>query len=334
MTSPVSGLVQTIIQLKELQQRDEAAALAREQFGLTRAMSQEQAIGHFQDVLGNLSDPKALLPHVGEFAARTGFTPEALTTIINKTAPSVQTTLAGKVAKGSGAVPDDVSAFKALAGILPSEMDKSDLMRTVFGGSTQYLHDMSDEERKDFLHGVLQNVGTGQSVGEAAVSAAMARMAPEELSQAAKVGAKIAPSAGEDIQRQLGFQRLQLDKATALSDSALRELQIRAMMAENQGKLTGATLQMANELVQKRDQWLQFVSKGIATATPEGKKVYRDQLNAYNQQLRAIAPGLYGPTGTIPLTDIGENETTSATSFGDFMGAWLKGKAGGLTDKK
>jgi hypothetical protein len=344
MTAPgggVSGLINTIVTLKTLQQRDEAARLAREEFGLQQNMSQEEAVAHLQNILSNTQDPTSLLPHVDEFAKRTGFSVPALETIIKQASPSLATTAGGVVARGvkrAGPQLEDVSAYTNIAHTMPGAVSEDEFNKLLFGEKSTLLQNLGQKDKEDLLREAMSKSLTGMSLGEAAIDAIIPKLPKEQLQQAALIGAKLAPSATELAQIKLGLMENEIRSNTASSEDAYRTMMAKAAMIEANARMKAEDPQrfkLTQDLLKQRDQYLQYLGGGAnKTSTPEGRVINAQQVNAYNEMLRQIAPELYGPNGKIPLKDVTIEQdkkgnvkpstTTTTSPFLDWMGRRLQ----------
>jgi hypothetical protein len=334
-TSPVSGLIQTIFGLREIQQRDEAQRLAREQlksqqteFGQSFGLQQQQAgvanaathenqVTELSKLLQQSQDPKQFLPHLEELSHNTGMSQDLLKTLINQTVPSVETTKAGVVSKGAAGLTAEqqtAATTQNLAGMSPGGIAKDALDAHFIPAARSVYDSLKPDAKANFDKGVLQKVATGQSLREAALDVAFDHLSPADKTQAAKIGAQLAPGASEDAQIRLGWANLRLQDRKITSDSANDLLRIQAMMMEAKNKLKGDQLDKVNQVLKDMSQFEQYLGNSSSTFTADGKVRNDATLNAYQEQLRQLAPEIYGPNGTIPLKPLPLDKDMTTTS--------------------
>jgi hypothetical protein len=323
-TSPVSGLIQTIFGLREIQQRDEAQRLAREQlksqqteFGQSFGLQQQQAgvanaathenqVSELSKLFQNSQDPKQFLPHLDELSHNTGFSTDFLKTLINQTLPIC--------AAGLTAEQQTAATTQNLAGMSPGGIAKDALDAHFIPAARSVYDSLKPDAKANFDKGVLQKVATGQSLREAALDVAFDHLSPADKTQAAKIGAQLAPGASEDAQIRLGWANLRLQDRKITSDSANDLLRIQAMMMEAKNKLKGDQLDKVNQVLKDMSQFEQYLGNSSSTFTAEGKVRNDATLNAYQEQLRQLAPEIYGPNGTIPLKPLPLDKDMTTTS--------------------
>lgn len=309
MSKSVQGMIQTIATLKQLQLAEQAQTLAREQFGVGQQNQQNQSLMGFQNLLQGSANPTQLESIIPQFAgARTGLDESALSTIAQNTMP--------QAAHG--------------AQKLPGEIAEDNLKRLLYSHTTQYLNELSPEERQPIVASTLQHVASGQDVGSAASSAAMAdffQRAPKELrDQIIAIGKGLAPSASDDAQLRLGWAKYRADVQQATASLANDTLRTQAALQTAAKTLDAQAFKTANDLVDQRAHLLENMTKSSATATAEGIRTNAEQLNAFNEQLRQAAPGIFGKGGTHPLTDLKPDQTTNATGLLPFLSNYLTGR--------
>jgi hypothetical protein len=319
MPTPISEVVRTIVSLRQLQLQEAAQQLARHQ-------GEVSAQSSFSSMLPGLDDPNALLPHLSQFAQTTGLPEDVLQTIVQHTPASSSTTKSRAVQTGAaelGGGADQTSALVDLTGLTPGVYATDQLRRQLSQGASEYYGSLRPAERDAFHAGVLQNIATGQDVGTAATSTAVAdfmnRASPEVKDQIIKIGKGLAPSASEDAQLQLGFANYRNNMRATEANIANESLRTQAALAEARAKLSGKAFDDANTLLEKRDALLQNMVKTSATLTPAGVQTLSETINAYNEQLRRIAPDIYGPSGTVPLSDFPKNTLPGMTGVGEFL---------------
>lgn len=322
----IQGLVQTIVSLRQLQLQQAAQDLARRQ-------QQASGITSFQNVAQNTADPSQLSSLLPQFSQTYGVGQDVLGGILAGTPPSQAATRSRAVESGAkqlGGSQDVAAATAELSGLTPGAAARDRLMASIFGGTGDYYSGLPAESQRGFQEGVLQQVTTGQDIGSAAMSSAAAdfmKRAPQATKdRIVEIGRGLAPSAPEAVQQQLGWANYRLSQRTNEMQLALEELRVRGSLTQAQSQLDKGAFQEVNDLIDKRSELLQKMSSTSATMTDYGVQAYVDQFNAYNQQLRAAAPEIYGPQGTHPLQDLPKGATAGARGFPEFLGAYLQGK--------
>lgn len=318
MSGGAQQLIQTILTIRGLQQQDAAAALAREQFGLAKAATGEQMLGHIGALASSLPDPKVLLPHIESIASRTGLDPETLQTIFSNATPTESVTKSKVLARGvesAGTALDQPAAYSNLVGAQPGQLEMDDLNKLIFQGAHQYIGALPPEQRKTFNAGVATKVGMGQTLGEALNDEIFSHLPKDQQAEAIRIGKGLAPNAGEIIQARLGAGNLALQQNVAAANAAYQTMQASAAMAEANARLQGKQKDDAIQLIKQIADFQQFLTKNSGTFTEEGQLQHTASLNAMYKELQKIDPhigSLYEPVDiTKPL---------SATSpFGAFM---------------
>lgn len=305
--SPTSQLVQTIFNLKELQLRQQAAALAQQQFGLQQEQvhanigaTHEAQVAQLGQILQQTQDPQALLEHVPELSQQTGYSEGLLKTLIQNTKPSVETTKAGVVSRGvasAGAALEQPAAYAATVGALPGQVSADATQKELMDHATEYYKSLQPAQRQQFDQEVLQRSANGQTPGQAAIDMAIAGLPKDKLRLAAEVGAQIAPSAAQDAQIRLGYAQVRQREREITAESADRRAALYAGLAKAQqeGKDKGMT--EVNKILHDMSQFEMDAQKNSSTFTREGKLQYNAQINAYIEQLKQAAPQIYGPGG-------------------------------------
>lgn len=320
MTAPSGAqqLIQTILTIRGLQQQDATLALAREQFGLTKAATGEQMLGHIGALASSLPDPKVLLPHIDSIAGRTGLDPETLRTIFSSAVPGEAVTKSDVVARGAkaaGPAIEQPAAYAGLVGQQPGQLQMDALSNLIFQGAHQYISGLPPEQRQTFNAGVASKVGMGQTLGEALNDQIFSHLPADQQADAVRIGKGLAPSAGEVIQGRLGAGNLALQQNIAAAEAAYHTMQVTAAMAEAKARLKGADLDKALSLIKNISDYQQFLTKNSGTFTEEGQVHNNAALNAMYKELQAVDPNV----GSL-FEPVDINKPLSATSpFGAFM---------------
>ena len=326
MTSPVGGLINTIFRLQELRQRDEAAQLAREQFGLEQVrvgLSQQQmaegGIQLAQSIAENVKDPSQFLQHVPVLSQLSGAPKEVLPPILQGTPPSAATIRNAAVASGAqqlGGALDTEAASAALTGQNLGAIEKSGLDQSLLGGAKTLLGQMDPAARSELDKAILQRNATGQDLKSAALDVMFDKAPQAVKNQAMQIGLGLAPDANSQLQARLGFQRLALETSAQAFEEQKGTLQMQIMRAEAEAKLAKdpEKFKAVDQLLHDYDQSLQDWVRNSATLTPQGQVLKSQALNGIADQLINIAPEIYGPQGTTPLKHIKPSESAAATS--------------------
>lgn len=325
MPTQIGELVRTIVSLRQLQLQEAAQELAKQQ-------QMQSAQNSFTSMLPGLDNPTAVLPHLDQFSQTTGLPQDVLQTLVEHTPASAATTKSRAVQAGAqqlGGSADKASAFQDLLGMSEGGYAADQLRASLMRGASEHYGTLQPGER-DALHaGVLQGIATGQDVGAAATSAAVAdfmgRASPEVKDQIIKIGKGLAPSASEDAQLQLGFARYRNDMRATEANIANESLRTQAALMAAKNQLSAKAFDDASTILQKRDALLQFMTKSAATLTPAGVQTHAQTINAYNEQLRQLAPQIYGPQGMVPLADFPQNTLPGMTGFGEFFKLQMQG---------
>lgn len=323
MPTSTAELVRTIVSLKQLQLQEAAQKLAQQQ-------GQVSATSQFTGMLPGLDDPSSILPHLQQFSQTTGLDPATLQTLVEHTPAASATTRSRAVQTGAAAMSpdqtagvDQSAALTDITGLTPGAYASDQLRSQLTRGAAEHYHGLTPGERVGFHSGVLQQIATGQDVGAAATSQAMAdfmgRASQEVKDQIAKIGKGLAPSASEDAQLQLGFANYRNQMRQTEGMLANESLRTQAALMAARSQLNGKAFDDANTLLEKRDALLQFMTKNSGTLTPAGVQTHAQSINAYNAQLRAVAPGIFGAGGAVPLADFPANTTPGMTGIGEFL---------------
>jgi hypothetical protein len=337
--SPTGQLVQTIFNLRQLQQRDEAQKLAREQFGLqqsefgqNQASAQEAQVAQLTQILQNTQDPQALMQHIPELSQKTGYSEGLLKTLMQNVKPSTETTRAGAVSRGvaaAGGAIDQPAAYSTLVGQQPGQLSADTYQKTLMDAAKEIYSTLPADQKAAFDQGVAQKAATGQHPGEAAIDIALSHLPKQQLTLAAQIGANLVPGASQDAQLKLGYSQLRVQQQEIIAQSADREAAIMAGLREAQMK---AKPEQTNKIVEILSQLRQAQSEALnnaSTYTKIGKTINNATMNALLEQLRQIAPDIYGRVdpktgkpvgGPIPLPDIPLDADFGATgAFSGFL---------------
>jgi hypothetical protein len=229
-------------------------------------------------------------------------------------------------ARQLGGSQDVAAATTELTGMTPGSTARDKLYASLFGGTSDYYSNLTPEQQQGFHQGVLQQVATGQDVGSAAMSAATAdfmQRAPKETrDQIIEIGKGLAPSASETSQLQLGYARYRLDMRNIESSLAFEDIRTRAALMAAQNAMDKGAFKETNDLLDKKAALVESWTKnaGQGTLTPAGMEEFKGLVNSYNAQLRAAAPSVYGPQGSVPLQDFPkEGGAPAASDFGQFL---------------
>lgn len=340
-TSGTQSLINTIMMIRQLQAQDFAQQLQTQQQALDRqrlsiaqaaeanteaatksqiASTGEQMLGHLGVLASSLPDPKVLLPHVQDIANRTGLDAETIKTIFENAAPDVAATRNAAIARGvdaSGGAIDVPSAYAALTGGGQGATSLDQLHSTIFQGVQGYLQKLPPDQRKLFNAGVLQKIGTGQTLGEALNDQIFATLPPEQQQQAIQIGKGLAPSASEVIQARLGAGQLALQTNAQEVDAAYKTIQGQAALMEAQARLKGAAQEQAVQLIKQLTDYQQFLSKNSSTFTPQGQVEVNGGYNALIDKLSAIDPQV--AKNFVKIKDL--TQPTSFPSVWDYIKA-------------
>jgi len=339
--SPTQQLFKTIFTVRELRQRDEAAQLAREQFGLEQARfglqkaqdvrtagtAQEQGLAALQAIRQNVTNPDVLMPHVGAFANMIGSTPEAVTSILQGTPTSEATTRNVAVASGAqqlGGAMDKEAAAAAITGQNLGANALSGLHEQVFTGAQHFLSTLPPDQQQQFSQRVLERVGSGMQPAEATADALFQQAPKADQVRAMQIAKGLAPNDGTVIQQSIANRQLALDFSKQAFDESARTLQLDIMKQEAAARLHGKdpeTLKKINDLLNEYDQAQTEFTKSSATLTKPGIILKGQLLNAIVDQLQRLSPEQFGPKGSTPLQKLNPGESPATTSgFLQFMG--------------
>jgi hypothetical protein len=322
----IQGMVQTIVSLRQLQLSQAAQELARRQ-------QQAQGISAFQNVAQNTADPSSLASLLPQFSQTYGVGQDVLGGILSGTPPAGATTRSAALASGAkqlGGSQDVAAATTELTGMTPGSAARDQLLAHIFGGTGDYYSGLPAESQKTVQSEVLQQIASGQDIGSAAMSSAtsdfMGRAPQQVRDRIIEIGRGLAPSASESAQQQLGWANYRLNQRTNEMQLALEDLRTRASLENARQQLDKGAFQEVNNLIDKRSELLQKMSSTSATLTDYGVQSFVDQFNAYNEQLRAAAPQIYGPKGTHALQDLPSGKSVGVRGFAEFLGPYLQGK--------
>lgn len=330
MPSNIQGIIQTILQMRELQIREAAQRLAEQQIGISTQNAQGGALAGFQSLIQNSANPAAFAPYAGQMAQRTGLPSDFLSTMISQTPASAAATRGRALQSGAeqlGGSQDVAAATQELTGMTPGQAARDRTASAIFEHVPAYLQGLPPEDQQRLSADIVQQLASGQDVGSAAmsrISADFISRAPQEVrDQIVKIGRGLAPGASEESQLQLGYARYRLDERQTEMQLGFEDLRTQAALREAASKMDKGAFDATSQLVMKRSEFLTDMARRAATQTLEGRLTDADQLNAFNEQLRQIAPDLYGPKGTHPLLDLPRDKSVSATGFLPFLSQHL-----------
>lgn len=326
MTSPVGGLIQTIFKLQELRQRDEAAQLAREQFGLeqtrvglTQQQMAEQGINLVQDLAKNSNNPSQFLQHV-PFLSRVSGTPEAvLRTTLETTPPSTATQRDTQVASGLqslGGTLAPEAAASALTGNTLGGLASSGLDSTLLQSAQKVLATLPPAEQASLGRRVLEKRGSGMSLEDATIEELFMASPMSTKEQIMKIGKGLLPNATQAEQISMGWREQALRGATQAFEERRWAAQLSLMEREAQAKLTQdpekyKTIQaLTHELSQASQDWV----RTNATLTPAGRLQNVGIINSLIDQIQKLDPTIPVP----PKLNPGD-ETSSHNGFMRFI---------------
>jgi len=319
--SPVQELVRTLFLVKNYQQQQAAAELDRqrfglqqEQFGLQAGATHENQVGALQGILSQMQHPEELLKHKAELAKNTGFSEDLISTLIQNQAPSTETTRAGAVNRGAkvaGSKFDEAATAMATTGQTPGALQGDALHGLMSDQAQRFLSSQPADKQLAFGARVAEKLGSGMTPGQATLDALVDHLTPEEKMQAVKVGKGLAPSASEEDQVRLGYLNAAIQRRHLEAEDALREADLRIQQNAAKNTLSGKAFETANQLLIKRDELLQALMKQN-TLTPEGKASTAAQINAYNKQLKALAPDTFKDLPDLPAD---KTNTAQGTGF-------------------
>lgn len=326
MPQNIQGLIQTIASLRSLQLQQAAQELAKQQ-------QQVGAMGQFQGMLQQ-SDPSQLASIIPQFSQATGVSPDILNQLAKSTPPSTATTKSRAVASGAQQLQgsqDVPAATMELGGMSPGAASRDKLMASLFGGASDYYSNLTPDQQRGYQQGIVQATATGQDVGSAAMSTAtadfMSRAPKETRDEIIRIGKGLAPSASEQSQLQLGYAKYRLDTRNVESQLAFEDIRTRAALMAAQNQMDKGAFTATNEILNKKAALVEGWTKnaGSGTLTPAGMQEFKELLNSYNAQLRAAAPDVFGPKGTVPLQDFGADMAPAAAGLGQFLKTKLQG---------
>lgn len=332
----IQGLIQTIVSLRQLQLQEAAQELQRQQVGISQgnlALAQSQrplnTIAALQGVLGHTDNPAAFSSYAPQFAQMGGVGTDMMQNIISHTPAAAATTRDRAVQIGAGQV--DLSrpaAFSALTGAGEGDLARDNLFAKMFGDTGDYYSSLPSDRKNPFVQGVLQKVGTGQSLTDAAKDVATsdyishADKATRDL--IAKIGLGQAPDASTDAQLRLGYERFRLDQRQFEFGAQMDELKLRAAAENSKHMLDAKAFEEVNNIIAHRSELLTNFMRNNPTMTPEGRRSYIEQLNAFNAQMRNAAPKIYGKGGTNEIADFPMDTDVSASGLFEFMRGRLR----------
>lgn len=320
----IQNLIQTIVQLGQLRATMDAQELAKQRFALEQRNTNAGILGSVLGELPGMQDPNAFVTgNSSELSNLTGASPELLASAARNIPSSAATQRAGAAARGAAGSGNelDIAAAHGVFGS-PASVAEDALMHDIMTGSRGELGRMSPEDRASFMQESLSKVGTGMPLGQATLDALVARQPKDVQQHILEIGKGLAPSASEDAQMRLGYANLRASSIQHEMMAGLEELRLRGELEAHKGQMDAQAFKEADDLVQQRSKFLVDAVRTGQTLTPQGLESYRNQVNAYNAQLRRLVPGVYGPGAPGELKDIPPGKNLSATSpFGAFMGA-------------
>jgi len=339
MTAPYAGptptqrLFQTIVTLKELRQRDEAAQLAREQFGLQQAQfgltqqeqariagqAQEQGLAALQAIRQNVTDPSALLPHVDAFSRMTGAPADVVTSILQGTPTSAATTRNAAVSTGYpqlGGSLDKEAASAAVTGQDQGANALSGLHQQIFNGAQHFVSLLPPAEQQAFNQRVAEKVGSGMAPADATADELFQRSPRVDQIRAMQIARGLAPSASTDMQASIANRTLALDYSKQAFEEQSRTLQLDIAKSEAQARLAGKDPETAKKVIDLLDlynkSWDAF-QKSSTTLTPTGIVTKAQGINSIVDELQKIAPDQF-PAGVAEHLKIPLGKSPSTTS--------------------
>jgi hypothetical protein len=322
---PIQDLIRTIVQLQTLRQQEEATQLARERFGLEQQQTHAGILGQILGQLPGYQNPQGFIDqNVGELSQLSGASPGLLRSAAAQTPPSIGTTRAGAVARGAqaaGTSLDQPAASAALTGALPGGLSEDMLTSDFFTGAKSYFNQLPDSKKQTFLAQVASRAGKGMSLGAAAADEAFANLSPDEQTHAARIGKDLAPGASTILQNRLGIAQLKAQERFQETSLALDEIRVKGALEGHEKELGAQAMKEADDLISQRGQFLTKLSTNVGSLTPEGMEQYRTQINSYNEQLRRLAPQVFGKGGAGELTDIPAGKNAAASWLQTFMNA-------------
>lgn len=297
-------LIQTIVSLRELQQRDEAAQLVRQQFQLqgqefafNQGVTQENLLSGIANLAGTVTDKNALHNLVPFLASRVGTSEDNLHQLINSVPRSTETTKAGVISRGVdklGAGLEAPAATAAMTGTLPGGLTQDEFQGMLTKSAQTWLAAQTPEQRDALNAQLFSQRALGKSLPEVINDHIYSTLPPEFQKQATLIGMKLAPDASSDLQHQLGTAQVNLEHDRLLEEGKDRDIRLKLAFAEAQQKLDKDKVSLLGETLQHQATFLQDAAKNGSTLTPAGLLQYNATINGFNEQLRRVAPEIFG----------------------------------------
>lgn len=302
MTSPVSGMIQTIIQLRELNDREATQRLQEREMGLRIENTQEEALGNLQRILSSTPDPKAFLQYAPMFAKRLGKDESFVRDLISNTQPSVETQRAAMTAKGAAAVnPEDV-AFHELTGMSQGGLAEDAFQKRVVGMASDAMTNLDPSKLPAFRKNVLNRMALGESPDQAAQNEMWENLPKEKKDYYYGIAKGEFPSASEVVQNRIASSRFMMDQMQAQDAHTESLFHLQLAMDEAKQKLTKDRQTQVLDELKAMDALVRSLKPGDKGTTREG--YIKLQMNQHTQILRTIAPELFDKNGTLPIQDI------------------------------
>jgi len=299
-----ADLIQTIVSLRRLQQADEAAQLAREQFGLQQEefgfqkdTTQENLLAQVQDLAGKVADKKALYNLVPFMAQRTGADADKIKALIDATPTSEATTKANVLQRGVAKVGeglDTQAASVGLTGMSQGGVSQDQFEQTITNAANSWYSGQDPAQRAEIDSQLFARKALGTNRAALVMDQAFDKLPPNLKNQATLIGAQLMPGAASDQQNRLGVAQLQLQRDNFLSESAAREVQLRIAAEEAKSKLDKSRQTAFQEVMKNLSDFETDETKNANSLTPAGRYRYNATINAYYEQLRGIAPEIFG----------------------------------------
>ena len=330
MTAPVQPhsniepLIRTIVSLRELQQRDEAAQLARQEFGLRVEMSQDEAQQHLQDLLKNSADPQSFLKYAPIFASASGKPQDFIENIINQAAPSIPAITAKKAAAAAGTIPDAAVASRTFLGALPGAVTEDALQGRIYQGASDALSAMSPAKRDTFNQGVAQRLGTGQTLREASMDEMWGALPDTEKKQWLEIAGGILPNASQAAQTRLAQAEYLARVEQMKNEAAYQGLHMEILRAEAKSKLDKAGQDEVDKVLKDIESLHSNAQRNAASRTQVDQVIDNSMYNSLVDRLWKIAPEIYGEHGTAPMPKIPINSKFGEPGSGTLFLEWLK----------
>lgn len=302
MTSPVSGMIQTIIQLRELNDRESMQRLQEKELGLRVENTQEEALGNLQRVLSATPNPKAFLQYAPMFAKSLGKDESFVRDLISNTSPNPEAIKGSMVAQGASSVdPKDV-ASRFLAGALQGEVAQDSFQKRIIGMASDAITNLSPEKLGEFRTDLMNRMALGESPEVAAQTEMWRRLPKEKQDYYYGIAKGAFPSADAVVQGRMAAARFMMDQMTAQDAHAETMFHIQLAMDEAKAKLAKDRQTQVLDELKAMDGLVRSIKPGDKGTTREG--YIKLQMNQHTQILRTIAPELFDKNGSLPIQDI------------------------------